>query len=135
MKGQAAMTHLLVVSPDPQAAALCRGAGHVVVAAGAHELMDRLFMVRPDLLVLDLPNPRPFARAVRDVSPYTRVVAICDDLDLIDQLDLRKAGVDTILFRPYSAQALERAIATLLPAEAHAPETLAWSYRAPVNHP
>lgn len=117
------MSPLLVVSPDPQPAALCREAGHEVVQAGAHELVDQLFMVRPALLVLALPNPRPFARTVRGVSPYTRVIAICDDLDLQDQLDLRKAGVDTILFRPHSPQALTRAIATLLPSL----ETRAWS--------
>lgn len=120
------MSHLLVVSPDPQPAALCRAAGHAVSEAGAHELIDQLFTAGPDLLVLALPNPRPFARAVRGVCPYTRVLAICDDLDLPGQLDLRKAGVDTILFRPHSAQALERAIAALCRPEAAPLETRAW---------
>jgi DNA-binding response OmpR family regulator len=126
------MAHVMIVYAEADRAevptVVARDAGHSCLLVAEHELVDRAFMTHPDLVVLTGRNPRPFARALRSVCPGTAVLALCDELELATQVELRKAGVDAVLFRPYSVQALHKALGTLLPAPTYAPyEVRVWS--------
>jgi DNA-binding response OmpR family regulator len=112
------MGHVLVISSDPAVADACHEACHTCTVVGEHEAVSAFFRELPDLVLLASANPRPFARGMRAGAP---VVAICDDLSLYDQVELRKAGVSAFVFQPYSVQTLRKLLADQLGAAPAAP--------------
>ncbi|MDB5096398.1 MAG: hypothetical protein JWM80_819 [Cyanobacteria bacterium RYN_339] len=112
------MAHVLIISADPHTVedvvASCHDACHTSTLVSENQAIDRCLSERPDLVLLACANPRPFARALRSLLPHTPVVAICEDPSLHDQVELRKAGVTSFVFRPYAIQTLRKVYADFL---------------------
>lgn len=109
------MAHILIVFADPNMtevpAVVCDGAGYTCAFAQELEAGDKLTAERFDLALLVSLKPIPLARALRAVNPSIPMVAVVNEMAPSEATAARQAGINSLIFRPYSIQTLRKALA------------------------
>jgi CheY-like chemotaxis protein len=108
------VSHVLIVCSNPDQAEIpavvCHDARLTCAFATEFDAETRLAEELPDLVLMVVADPLAMTRRFHSASPRTPLVAITDGLNERDQRALRAAGISTIIFKPYSIQALRRAL-------------------------
>lgn len=109
------MPHLLITFADAAQtevpAIVCDDAGYTYDFADEREAGRKVRTGRYDLVLLVTAHPLPIARAVQAIDRAIPMIAIAAELSADVYANLRAEGVRQVLFRPYSIQALRRALA------------------------
>ena len=109
------MPHLLIAFADAAQtevpAIVCDDAGYSYDFVAELEASRKVRVGRYDLALLVTAHPLPLARGIQAIDPELPMVAITGELSADVLASLRAEGVRQILVRPYSIQALRRALA------------------------
>ncbi|HZZ58955.1 MAG TPA: response regulator [Opitutaceae bacterium] len=98
-------------------------AGHTVEeASDGPQALERYFLHRPDLVILDMVMNGMYGldvlTKIRELDPAARVIVATADIQTSTQEQARAAGASAFLNKPINRQALTQTVARLLAGEA-----------------
>lgn len=93
--------------------------GHVVEeASDGSQALERFFIHRPDLVILDMVMTGMYGLEVltkiREMNPDARVIVATADIQQTTHDQARAAGAKTVLNKPVNRDALDQAVAKAL---------------------
>lgn len=97
-------------------------AGHTVEeASDGPQALERYFLHRPDLVILDMVMNGMYGldvlTKIRELDPAARVIVATADIQTSTQEQARAAGASAFLNKPINRQALTQTVARLLAGE------------------